>query len=69
MKFCEKCGNQLLDEAVMCPKCKTPVGSKQSPPQPNEQDKSAVKSTLAVLLAIAIIATVVIIALSQYYRY
>ena len=21
MKFCSKCGNQLFDEAVVCPKC------------------------------------------------
>lgn len=21
MKYCEKCGNELLDEAVICPKC------------------------------------------------
>ena len=25
MKFCSKCGNELLDEAVMCPKCGCPV--------------------------------------------
>lgn len=23
MKYCKKCGNQLFDEAVMCPKCGT----------------------------------------------
>ena len=21
MKYCEKCGNELMDEAVICPKC------------------------------------------------
>ena len=27
MKFCQKCGNQLLDEAVICPKCGCAVSS------------------------------------------
>lgn len=26
MKYCSKCGNQLLDEAVICPKCGCMVG-------------------------------------------
>ena len=25
MKYCTKCGNELLDEAVVCPKCGCPV--------------------------------------------
>ena len=25
MKYCSKCGNELLDEAVICPKCGCPV--------------------------------------------
>lgn len=25
MKYCTKCGNKLLDEAVVCPKCGCPV--------------------------------------------
>ncbi|MCI9215419.1 MAG: zinc-ribbon domain-containing protein [Oscillospiraceae bacterium] len=27
MKYCSKCGNELFDEAVICPKCGCPVGS------------------------------------------
>ena len=27
MKYCSKCGNELLDEAVICPKCGCPVES------------------------------------------
>lgn len=27
MKYCTKCGNQLLDEAVICPGCGCPAGS------------------------------------------
>ena len=25
MKYCSKCGNELMDEAVICPKCGCPV--------------------------------------------
>lgn len=34
MKYCSKCGNELLDEAVICPKCGCPVESSTN------QDKS-----------------------------
>ena len=27
MKYCSKCGNELFDETVICPKCGCPVGS------------------------------------------
>ena len=27
MKYCTKCGNELFDEAVICPKCGCPVGA------------------------------------------
>lgn len=30
MKYCEKCGTQLSDEAKFCPKCGNPTGSKQA---------------------------------------
>ena len=26
--FCKECGNQVVDKAVVCPKCGSPVGSK-----------------------------------------
>lgn len=25
MKYCSKCGNELFDEAIICPKCGCPV--------------------------------------------
>lgn len=28
MKYCTNCGNELKDEAVICPKCGTQVGEK-----------------------------------------
>ena len=27
MKYCSKCGNELLDESVICPRCGCPVNS------------------------------------------
>lgn len=30
MKYCSKCGNELLDEAVICPKCGCPVANLDS---------------------------------------
>lgn len=32
MKYCEKCGAELLDEAVVCPKCGCAVESKKAEP-------------------------------------
>lgn len=33
MKYCSKCGNELLDEAVICPKCGCPVPDMKTPRQ------------------------------------
>lgn len=65
MKYCEKCGNQLLDEAVMCPKCGCAVGKSSSEKQEDEYAKNQVKRTICILAAIAIIVTFVLIAMSQ----
>lgn len=32
MKYCSKCGNELLDEAVICPKCGCPAGAPEGAP-------------------------------------
>ena len=38
MKYCSKCGNQLLDEAVFCPKCGCAVDNRYAPtPAPTQQ--------------------------------
>lgn len=31
MKYCSKCGNELMDEAVICPKCGCPTESTDKP--------------------------------------
>lgn len=50
MKYCEKCGEQLLDEAVMCPKCKNAIKKEE----PKKQNYAAV--ACGILVALAIIA-------------
>lgn len=39
MKFCSKCGNQLVDEAVVCPNCGCPQGNQAAPAA--QQDASS----------------------------
>ncbi len=52
MKYCEKCGNQLLDEAVMCPKCGCAVAGKQPTKEQNEKAKN--QATRAILFVAGI---------------
>lgn len=48
MKYCSKCGNQMLDEAVMCVNCGCMVNAQSMPnqgmhqPTPEEQERSRV---------------------------
>ena len=30
MKYCQKCGNEIMDEAVICPKCGCATGALES---------------------------------------
>ena len=40
MKFCQKCGNQLNDDAIFCDKCGTRVASAPAPTtKNNDQNK------------------------------
>jgi len=55
MKYCEKCGNQLFDEAVMCPKCGCAVAPKKPTKQQKEQAKNQAKGAILIIAAIAII--------------
>lgn len=41
MKYCSKCGNELLDEAVICPKCGCPVESVKKQGKGNNKIKTA----------------------------
>ena len=66
MKYCEKCGNELFDEAVMCPKCGCPAGKSQLEKAKDEKSKNSAVSTLCILGAVAIIVITILLAISQY---
>ena len=37
MKYCSKCGNELLDDAVICPKCGCAVEGMRNPEAVNNR--------------------------------
>ena len=41
MKYCSKCGNELLDDAVICPKCGCPAESVKNQDKGNNKIKTA----------------------------
>lgn len=65
MKFCAKCGNQLFDEAVVCPKC----GCAADAPTPKFEikatNKNQLKSTLLILAGVAVIVIFLILVANQ----
>ena len=66
MKYCEKCGNQLMDEAVMCPKCGSAAGKSEAQKQQDAQSKNQTKGAILILAGIAIIVILILLAMSQY---
>ena len=56
-KFCEKCGKELYDAAVMCPGCGCPVESaQQQKTVVKEVPKSAKRARLFGILALLLLA-------------
>ena len=66
MKFCEKCGKQLLEEAIMCPNCGCSVAGKQPKKQQNEHAKKQIIGAICIIAAIAIVFAFIIAAIAQY---
>jgi len=69
MKYCEKCGNQLLDEAVMCPKCGHTIKKIITPQQQKDIAKWSIISPLALLGGIAILVIGILLVIAQYNGY
>ena len=69
MKYCEKCGNQLMDEAVLCPKCGCPAGKSKKDQVADEKAKASGVATLCFLGAAAIIIITILVAIAQYNSY
>lgn len=61
MKYCSHCGNEIMDEAVICPKCGCPVSSNQTVVTPNKvvkDDSSQIMKTIAkIFMVIGCIST------------
>lgn len=50
MKYCSKCGNELLDEAVICPKCGCSIDEKSS-------DKNTIRLIAKIFMLIGCISS------------
>lgn len=67
MSFCQKCGNEIANDAQFCPKCGATVGNAENtsspaaPTQPNVPKKSN-KGLIGIIAAVAVVAVVAIIA-------
>ena len=69
MKYCEKCGNQLLDEAVMCPKCGYTITKPTYTKEQEEQSKIQARATWALIGSIAIIVITILLVMAQLNRF
>ena len=65
MKYCEKCGNQLMDEAVMCPKCGCAAGKSQSELKKDEQARNQTTGAILILAGIAVLVIFVLMVMAQ----
>lgn len=67
MKYCSKCGNELLDEAVICPKCGCVAGGADQVPDKLIADKRRSHLSAGLILNnIAAIGNAVIAAVFTY---
>ncbi len=61
MKYCNQCGNQLVDAAVVCPKCGCMSGPKPVPnarSQEKTQEKNVNSGMVNIIKALLIVGTV-----------
>lgn len=65
VKYCEKCGNELFDEAIMCPKCGCSVEKSQAEKQRDDQAKNQAKGAIFILAGIAVIVVFVLLVMAQ----
>lgn len=70
MKYCTKCGNELYDEAVLCPKCGCPVQNASiSADTPSGGLKTAAKVFMILTCAFAGLVGIIGLILDGYYSY
>ena len=63
--FCSKCGKEIMDEAVICPKCGCAAGKSPADQQQDEQAKNQVKGAILILAGIAIIVVFALLVMAQ----
>ena len=56
MKFCEKCGKEIMDEAVICPSCGCAVKKEAEATKAVEVPKQAKTASLLGILSILLLA-------------
>ena len=62
MKFCEKCGQELLDEAILCPGCGCAVKTVETAApvtEPAKTKKRGIKALWVVLSVVALVLGVI----------
>lgn len=64
MKFCPKCGSELMDEAVICPKCGCSMRSMDRPVIQLKTNRSLIKFILLSIITFGIYGIVVMSAVS-----
>lgn len=56
MKFCQKCGKEIMDEAVICPNCGCATDAQQAPTVPtNYVPKKAKQARIFGILALLLL--------------
>lgn len=61
MKYCQKCGNELLDEAILCPKCGCSVVANTNNSQKEQKAKTQNQGAIMIIVGIAIIVVSVLL--------
>lgn len=64
MKFCQKCGSELMDEAVICPKCGCSVRSMDRPAIQLKTNRGLIKFILLSIITFGIYGIVVMSSVS-----
>lgn len=68
MKYCSKCGNELLDEAVICPKCGCPAANEPKQETKEEINKKCQKALLTGHLLNIFSAVIPLVAVFGFWR-
>ena len=65
MKYCSKCGNELVDEAIVCPKCGCAVNGVKTSAEKKSLDKNQLKGILLIAAGVAIIVVFAVLVMLQ----